>query len=419
MSEAASPSNRTPPTPPAPDLDADFDPPISQEEAESLAAAAAPGLLPALGEDLSCLGGGLAAFAGEGLVTGAETDSEYELDDYDHLDLGELLLSTTLREEVQRVLQRFLSPRRVLLRDKITFVLGTCSLVAGAYFLGYSPQKFYRLYTAEGVAMLALRFTHYRWARQHYYLLDWCYLANAMLMLHIWVYPTSLLLAKVTFAHSFGPLLWSILAFRNSIVYHSLDKMTSHFMHLYPACVCWTIRWHTADPLAAHLREAGAEAAAAWEGGSLRDLVLLPMLPYLLWAVLYYLKVFVISSRKIQQKGYETLFQYSTQSRRSLFGSVVLRFRPSLQPLVYMCLHLLLTLATMCLNQLWWRSYAANTAFLACIFAASAWSGATFYFDVFAARYLASVGIMARRRAGSASEGPSQSEAGSDAKKQR
>lgn len=85
MSEAASPSNRTPPTPPAPDLDADFDPPISQEEAESLAAAAAPGLLPALGEDLSCLGGGLAAFAGEGLVTGAETDSEYELDDYDHV----------------------------------------------------------------------------------------------------------------------------------------------------------------------------------------------------------------------------------------------------------------------------------------------------------------------------------------------
>lgn len=379
---------------------------------------ASPGLLPALGEDLGCLAGGLAAFAGEGLAAGAETDSEYELDDYEHLDLGDLLVGVALREEVQRVLQRFLSPHRVLLRDKITFVLGTCSLVGGAYFLGHSPQTFYRLYTAEGIAMLALRFTHYRWSRQHYYLLDWCYLANAMLMLHIWVYPTNLLLAKVTFAHSFGPLLWSILAFRNSIVYHSLDKMTSHFMHLYPACVCWTIRWHTADPLAAHLREAGPGVAAAWEGGSLRDLVLLPMLPYMLWAVLYYLKVFVISSSKIQQRGYETLFQFSTQSRRSLFGSVVLRFRPSLQPLVYMCLHLLLTLATMSLNQLWWRSYAANTAFLACIFAASAWSGATFYFDVFAARYLASLGIKARRRAGSASEAPSQSEVGSDAKKQ-
>jgi len=61
-------------------------------------------------------------------------------------------------------------------------------------------------------------------------------------------------------------------------------------MHLYPACVCWTLRWHTADPLAAHLAANPAEAAA-WQAASWRSLVLLPMLPYLLWAVLYYIKV--------------------------------------------------------------------------------------------------------------------------------
>jgi len=51
-------------------------------------------------------------------------------------------------------------------------------------------------------------------------------------------------------------------------------------------------------------------------------------------------QVFVVSRQKIERKGYETLFQYSTQSRRSLFGSVVLRAPLRLQPLVYMCLHL-------------------------------------------------------------------------------
>ncbi len=88
MSEAASPSNGTPPpTPPAPDPDAELDPPASQQDADSLAAAAAasPGLLPALGEDLSCLGGGLAAFTGDVLPAGADTDSEYELDDYENV----------------------------------------------------------------------------------------------------------------------------------------------------------------------------------------------------------------------------------------------------------------------------------------------------------------------------------------------
>lgn len=39
-------------------------------------------------------------------------------------------------------------------------------------------RKFYRLYTIEGLAMLMLRFIHYRWARWHYYLLDWCYLVR-------------------------------------------------------------------------------------------------------------------------------------------------------------------------------------------------------------------------------------------------
>lgn len=154
----------------------------------------------------------------------------------------------------------------------------------------------------------------------------------------------------------------------------------SHFMHFYPACVCWTIRWHTApdSALGRHLAT-HPQAAAAWEAASVRDLLLFPMLPYLLWAVLYYVKVggwrwcsggalgwgqcchptfppsptaalppstllplqvFVISARKVQQRGYDTLFKYSIQNRRSLFGAVVLRFRPALQPLVYSGMHL-------------------------------------------------------------------------------
>ncbi|PSC73684.1 membrane transporter [Micractinium conductrix] len=399
-------SDDTPPTSPSPR--AASLPPSEGDAGEDVFEDALPdiGLLPAIGEDLACLGGSLAALAGEPRPAGVDAGADYELhDEYDQLDLGELLLlQTDLKQEVERVLARLLTPRRVLLRDKVTFVLGTLSLVVGAFFLGHSPQTFYRVYTVEGICMLALRFFHYRWSRQHYYLLDWCYLANAMLMLHIWVYPTNQLLAKVTFAHAFGPLLWSVLAFRNSIVFHSLDKMTSHFMHLYPACVCWTLRWHTAGPLADSLKEDPA-AAASWAAGGFKALVLFPVAPYLLWSVLYYLKIFVISSRKIEAKNYETLFKYSTQSRGSLFGAVVLRAPQRLQPLVYMLLHLALTLGTLLLNQLWWASYAANTAFLAFIFAASSWSGATYYFDYFAHRYAASVGL-ARRRTGSAAATP-------------
>lgn len=39
------------------------------------------------------------------------------------------------------------------------------------------------------------------------------------------------------------------------------------------------------------------------------ELMLLPLGPYLLWAVAYYLKVFVISSDRISQRGYTTLYK--------------------------------------------------------------------------------------------------------------
>lgn len=114
----------------------------------------------------------------------------------------------------------------------------------------------------------------------------------------------------------------------------------------------------------------------------------------------------------------------------------------------------------MSLNTLWWRSYWANTAFLVCIFAASTWTGgeegvagapsedaavvghrlyapvkawaepaccptpllpalpsaATFYFDHFAHRYVAGLGLAPRRRTTGGSATPSISTA-SDAKK--
>lgn len=92
------------------------------------------------------------------------------------------------------------------------------------------------------------------------------------------------------FAHAFGPLLWSILAFRNSIVPHSLDKMTSHFMHWFPACVCFAARWHPSDAMQARLRTSPG-ARARWESTGWGELVLLPLLPYLAWAIFYYIKV--------------------------------------------------------------------------------------------------------------------------------
>ena len=60
-----------------------------------------------------------------------------------------------------------------------------------------------------------------------------------------------------------------------------------------------------------------------------------------------------------------------------------------MQPLVYMSLHIFLTMATFAVSKIWWSSYGAHTAFLLSCLVVSAWNGASYYFDVFAHRYVA------------------------------
>ena len=67
-------------------------------------------------------------------------------------------------------------------------------------------------------------------------------------------------------------------------------QTTSLFLHWFPACVAWTERWHP-DVHVREYNKKSTEAMAEWHDASLLDLVVLPMIPYLVWALLYYVKV--------------------------------------------------------------------------------------------------------------------------------
>lgn len=69
-----------------------------------------------------------------------------------------------------------------------------------AYWLGWSPTTFYRIYTAEAFVLFPLRWALYRIKKWHYYLFDFCYVANVLLLLHLWVFPHSAYLHKVRLA---------------------------------------------------------------------------------------------------------------------------------------------------------------------------------------------------------------------------
>ena len=173
----------------------------------------------------------------------------------------------------------------------------------------------------------------------------------------------------------------------HSAICASCMQMTSVFLHAFPPLVAWAQRWHPPD--AAHWKgdTAGAAACAA-RTASVRELILIPWLPYALWAVGYYLKIFVISSRKIQDKGYHTLFRYMTRKPQTFFGRLARALPRWASPLIFMAWHVLFCAVTFVLTWTMWQSYAANTAFLVTMMFMSAWNGGNYYFEVFAKKYV-------------------------------
>lgn len=161
--------------------------------------------------------------------------------------------------------------------------------------------------------------------------------------------------------------------------------MTSVFLHVFPPLVAWCSRWHPPDPR--HWK-ATAGHACPTDHASVRDLILIPWLPYALWAVAYYIKIFVVSSRRIQERGYHTLFRYMTRKPRSLFGRLARATPHWLSALLFMTWHVAFCAVTFVLSWAMWQSFWLNSAFLAAVFYTSAWNGGNYYFEVFARRYL-------------------------------
>lgn len=79
-----------------------------------------------------------------------------------------------------------------------------------------------------------LKWVYYKSKGWHYYMSDWCYTANGLLLLFLNVMPENDYLFVATFLFSNGALAVAVAAFRNQIVFHNLDNMSSLALHMYP-----------------------------------------------------------------------------------------------------------------------------------------------------------------------------------------
>ena len=137
--------------------------------------------------------------------------------------------------------------------DKAFYVLGVLNVAITAYIAGAAPRHYYLWHTPKALVLVAVRWYTFLQQGKHWLLADFCYWANLIGLLYLWRYRESALLFQVFFMVSNGPVAWSVLAFSQSLIFHSHAHMTSVFLHLSPLVVTWTLRWNATPGFTARL----------------------------------------------------------------------------------------------------------------------------------------------------------------------
>mmetsp|Transcript_32195 Transcript_32195/g.23288 ORF Transcript_32195/g.23288 Transcript_32195/m.23288 type:complete len:164 (+) Transcript_32195:894-1385(+) len=132
------------------------------------------------------------------------------------------------------------------LKDKLCFVIGTLLIIAFSYIMGSSPNRGVYVFSAVLISFLVfMRFFEYKSKGWHYYLVDFCYFGNVIIFAFLLVYPKSRVMFKISYLFANGPLAYAIVAFRNSLVFHKIDYLTSLGIHVIPLAIMVNFRWVT------------------------------------------------------------------------------------------------------------------------------------------------------------------------------
>ncbi|TKA32415.1 hypothetical protein B0A50_01521 [Salinomyces thailandicus] len=295
-----------------------------------------------------------------------------------------------MKQSVDRMSNRWNDAKTVTLKEKISFVVAVLNIFISAYLIGAYPEYFHYWYTAQLAYFMPLRWYNYHKIGFHYFLADLCYFTNFLLILTIWFFPQSKRLFISTYCLALGNNAVAIAMWRNSLVFHSFDKVTSLFVHIMPCATLHVLVHLIPESMqreqfpAIHTIKFSPPGAP--EHYRLWDMIIWATAPYAVWQLTYH---FLITVRKRQKiaAGRPTSFTWLKKSYRdNPLGKFVLSCPESLQEPAFMCIQYSYALLTIIPCPLWFWYRWAGAAFLMVVFAWASWNGATFYIDVFGRR---------------------------------
>ncbi|KAG5654666.1 hypothetical protein H0H81_009915 [Sphagnurus paluster] len=278
------------------------------------------------------------------------------------------------------------SAKVVRTRDKISFFFGVMTLLFSALMFGMSPQWIHIAYTVQGLYLLPLRYYQYKKRAWHYFLFDLCYYVTILNFIYIWFFPSSPLLFIACYCLSHGSLASAVITWRNSLVFHDQDKVTSLFVHIYAPFTFTVIRHFYPNA------EARFPALSQLPYLKPGKALLLSAIIYMIWQGLYWKAclAFILVDRraKIESGERTTSFSFLLADKRGAIGRALSSIPSSYRLSVFMGGQLIYALLTeLPAVFLLYDSALWSGIFLIAIFAVSVWNGGGYYIEVFGRKF--------------------------------
>ena len=263
--------------------------------------------------------------------------------------------------EIEKV-QAKLNARPVIkLIDRISFFTGVMLLCLTEAILLVMPQYFWLYYSIVIPLILSWRFYDYGNKKWGFFCIDFCYFVNLSCLINVIWFPTNVSWLRVNFVLSNGPLAIAAVAWRNSLVFHSLDKVTSFCIHIFPAILTYNARWFPnggrhdlvthleldsfqnsrLSPLCNERLPASSKSESLtvgsffpWydspppctDGIPAAEVLGNAMLFYTAWQIIYLLITEVVMKSQIKAGGYVTSLRWLMMDTRNSMNIVVLGF---------------------------------------------------------------------------------------------
>ncbi|KIM83878.1 hypothetical protein PILCRDRAFT_818889 [Piloderma croceum F 1598] len=274
------------------------------------------------------------------------------------------------------------SAKVVRTRDKISFFGGVMSLLISALLFGMAPQWVHISYTVQALYLLPSRAYQYKKRSWHYFLFDLCYYVTALNFIYIWLLPQSPSLFVACYCLSHGSLASAVITWRNSLVFHDQDKVTSIFVHIYAPFTFTVIRHFYPDaeqrfPALTELPHLQPLRALVLSGGI-----------YVVWQLLYWKFVLIDRRTKITSGQRTTSFSWLLNDKRGVIGRTMSSVPEKYREAAFMFGQLVYAIVTElpAVYVLYDSSFWSGAVLLG-IFSVSVWNGGGFYIEVFGRKF--------------------------------